>query len=491
VRKPQRPPEWATIISETEPQELGKLLMRLRLPEVMEALRSINDKYLHWDKIRFQPMPPEMTPRQIWFAVQISREGQRQTLPLTFTREGKKLSYVTTPRHLEWLHDIDKQAGGVVGISSDGFIDDDERYLFNSLMEEAIASSQLEGACTTRQIAKEMLRTKRKPLNEAEKMIRNNYQAILEVRDLKKDRLTPDILCHLQKILTRGTLQNPNAAGRFRLATEPINVVDERTGDVLHEPPPADQIEWRIREICDFANAVSEPFVHPIVKAAVLHFAIGFVHPFADGNGRTARAISYWYLLKRNYWLFEYLPISRVLVKSPVKYARAYLYAETDSGDLTYFIRYQLQAIIRALGSFNEYIRNEVREMKEAAQLLETLPGLNNRQRALIHDAIKHTSLRCTTRSHEGKYHVSYPTARADLLSLVELGLLRQTKRGRGSVFFPAKNLRQLLQLPSSSGKPQKESIPESVAVTKPKTEDCDLEEARPEKTGEQRSLFD
>ena len=142
-------------------------------------------------------------------------------------------------------------------------------------------------------------------------MILNNYRAILEVRDIKKEKLTPALLCHLQKILTDQTLDTPGASGRFRTSEETIEVVDVRTEEVLHEPPPADEIEWRIRKICDFANSVSDPFVHPVIKAAVLHLRLGFVHPFVDGNGRTARAIFYWYMLKRNYWLFEYVPISR------------------------------------------------------------------------------------------------------------------------------------------------------------------------------------
>src|SRR5208282_3525756 len=127
----------------------------------------------------------------------------------------------------------------------------------------------------TRKIAKEMLRANRKPRNKAEQMILNNYQAILEVRDMKKEPLTPELLCHLQEILTNKTLDNPDAAGRFRRPDELIVVVDQTTDEVLHQPPSADEVTWRIKEICDFANAVSDPFVHPVVKAAVLHFALG------------------------------------------------------------------------------------------------------------------------------------------------------------------------------------------------------------------------
>ena len=155
-------------------------------------------------------------------------------------------------------------------------------------MEEAIASSQLEGASTTREVAKEMLRTNRRPRDNAEQMILNNYNASLEIRDLKKDTLTPGMLCHLQEVLTEKTLDNPKAAGRFRLPDEPISVVDSRTGEtILRSTPQPKRFESRIREICDLPNTKSKPFVHPLHKAIMLHFANGFIHPFVDGNGRT------------------------------------------------------------------------------------------------------------------------------------------------------------------------------------------------------------
>src|SRR5438876_7738146 len=125
-------------------------------------------------------------------------------------------------------------------------------------------------------------------------------------------------------------------------------------------------------------------------------------------------------MLKRDYWLFEYFPISRVLVRAPARYARAYLYSETDEGDVTYFIRYNIQAILSAMRDFYIYVAEEEREAKEAAILLETFPGLNQRQRFLIHDALKNPGMSWTFNSHQGKYHITIPTARADLLGLVK-----------------------------------------------------------------------
>ncbi len=484
MRMPQPPPSTKEAYSAASPEEMLEVVLGRRA-DLIEFVRRVNDRYLHWDKLRFQQLPLGISPQLLWAAVYFSRRMQRRELPISFTRD-RKLFFVHPPSHEEWLNSIDKQGGGNIGTRLDDVADSDsDRYLYNSLMEEAIASSQLEGASTTRRVAKEMLRSGRKPRNDAERMILNNYRTILEVRDLQKERLTPEMLCHLQRLLTENTLENPQTAGRFRLPDESVVVEDRTTGEVLHNPPPASEIDWRIQEICDFANTISKPFVHPVIKAAILHFAIGFVHPFVDGNGRTARAIFYWYMLKRNYWLFEYLPISRVFVKSPAKYARAYLYTETDSGDVTYFIRYNLQSITVALADLQHYLVSEQRELKEASKLLESFPGLNYRQRSLINDALKTPAIRLTTRIHQGKYQVTNPTAMADLVGLVHAGLLERRKEGRTWYFSPVKNLRKQLRLPKRAESIETQKVPEAIARSKLKAH------GHGQSDGEDRTLFD
>ncbi len=81
-----------------------------------------------------------------------------------------------------------------------------QSYLIKSLIEEAISSSQLEGASTTRQIAKEMIRTGRTPKDHSEKMIFNNHKAMTFIREYKDETLTPSMIFELHKILTEGTL---------------------------------------------------------------------------------------------------------------------------------------------------------------------------------------------------------------------------------------------------------------------------------------------
>ncbi len=137
-------------------------------------------------------------------------------------------------------------------------------------------------------------------------------------------------MLELHRILTEGTLDDPTAAGRLqRPDEERIAVVDATDGSLIHTPPPATELPARLQALCDFANQgedESDSFIHPVVRAILLHFFLAYDHPFEDGNGRTARALFYWAMRTNGYWLAEYLSISRILREAPAQYSRAFLF---------------------------------------------------------------------------------------------------------------------------------------------------------------------
>src|SRR6202012_5924333 len=139
-----------------------------------------------------------------------------------------------------------------------------------------------------------------------------------------------------------------------------------------------------MKSLCDFANIDSEStFVHPIIKGILLHFLIGYIHPFVDGNGRTARAVFYWYLISKGYWLVEYMSISKIIIKAPAQYAKAYLYSEYDELDLTYFIDYNLKCMDLALSNLQTYIQRKVEEKQSLYYLIHN-ENVNERQAELL-----------------------------------------------------------------------------------------------------------
>jgi len=349
------------------------------------------------------------------------------------------------------LHEIDRDASGRIEVAE--LVTSSQtrdRYLVNSLIEESITSSQLEGAATTHKVAKEMLRQGRKPRNRSEQMIYNNYAAMQFIRSRKQLPFTPELILQLQSIMTDLTLEDPTAAGRWRRPEEDVRVVDERNHEILYVPPQAEDITDRIIELCHFANGSNEnPFIHPLIKAITIHFMMGWIHPFVDGNGRTARALFYWSMAKSGYWLIEFTSISRIIKRAPAQYARAYLYTETDDNDLTYFIEHQLNVICEAIKALHTYLADKTKEIADTRRLIASSPKLkgklNHRQLAAMDHLIKHSHVVYRIQEHQNSNQVTYETARTDLLDLVDLGLLEKHREGKAFVFHMPQKLREKL----------------------------------------------
>ena len=193
-----------------------------------------------------------------------------------------------------------------------------------------------------------------------------------------------------------------------------------------------------------FANDEDLPgqpeFLHPIIKAIMLHFWFAYLHPFCDGNGRLARSLFYWYLLKRGYWLISYVPISTVIKKSASQYSDAFVFSEQYGNDVTYFIDYNLRKIDQALFMFNEHI-DQVK--KKALEIDKLLPDqdLNSRQKQVIHHLLGNLDNRVTTTQHATFHEVGWITASNDLKDLKNRGYLDPIKQGREIYYLASDKL--------------------------------------------------
>lgn len=438
------PPDTRDLLAQVDAERLGPII-RAR------SEGKLGGEYVHWDRLRHLPPPSGFSHEEWWLAVKLARIDQLRGFPLCGP-DGTPFCYATPDSVLRLLHHVDQRCSGEIAMAAVVATDEHARhhYLVNSLMEEAIRSSQLEGATTSRKVAKELLRTGRKPKDRSERMILNNYRALEFMREEIGGRLTPALVLELHRILTEGTLDDPSAAGRLQtVADERISVVDAQDGSVLHAPPPAEQLPERLQALCDFANQgddESESFIHPVVRAILLHFWLAYDHPFEDGNGRTARALFYWYMRARGYWLVEYLSISRILRKAPARYSKAFLLTETDNGDTTYFLLHQLRVIERAVRELHVYLARKVEEVRDLERRLKGDSDLNHRQLAVLSDAIHHSTNIYTYQSHAAENRVTHETARNDLHALWDRGLLQRRKIGRKHAFAAAPNLAQVLE---------------------------------------------
>lgn len=379
-------------------------------------LKSIQDEYLYWDKIKYKSK--EHSPIELWNAVKLHRILKAKTVNFG----SNSFSFVITDFMQRALHLFDMHIGGTLG-SNIGIAETDKtKYIISSLIEESISSSQIEGANTTRKKAKEMIKLEKKPKSKSELMIMNNFITMKYIVQNKEKDLTTENILYIHKLITNETLDSAEEEGCFRKSDD-IHVVDYTKSEIVHTPPLKKDLESLINELCIFFNKDTKDFIHPIVKGCIIHFMIGWIHPFTDGNGRTARAIFYWYMLKKGYWLTEYLSISRIIQDTKNQYEKSYLYTESDNNDLSYFITYHIKTMEKAYEALKKYINRKQNEVYQAAKFMK-IPNINERTAQILKLLNDDSDRILNTKEVQSRFNISSFTARSDLKTLAELGFV-------------------------------------------------------------------
>lgn len=424
-----------SVVAEREPE---------RLSQYLEFFTPLDDKgrYLPFDELRFR-IPRDLDPTLVWSVVKQARQrqlnpvitlGDRAVPGMLLLTPAMQIAMSEADRHtstaaLEWLS---AQIGEQRQI----------QYLLNDLSEdEAISSSQLEGAATTTRVAKDLLKRQLGPRSPDEKMIVGNFRMMHFAWNHRDKPLSIELITDMHRIGVEGIDDEKYQPGIFR--ADDTVVVADADGNVVHTPPPAEGLERRLESLVQWANAnhhdiESSQYLHPLIKAVLLHFAIGYEHPFRDGNGRVARSLLYWYLFKQDFAAFRYIAISTLLKAAPIQYGKSYLYSETDQLDLTYFVDYQCRIITRAIGEFKKACQRAMDSIREFNVFLYEsglYRQLNDKQKTVLQVAKSGIATHFTADNVSENLGCSYNTAASVLNGLVEKQLFQKQKVGRSWVY--------------------------------------------------------
>jgi len=408
--------------------------------DIVSLISKSSNPYVYWDKIKYWKVPDGYSNLNLWSIIKLRRIGASSE-SVVIDEHHKKFTWIRSLPNLDqFLHEVDMKFGQkIFALPNQKSEELERRLLSSSIMEEAIASSQLEGAHTSRKAAKQILLTKKKPQNNSEQMIVNNYQAMRLIEDdLKNKKLDEELLFLLHRTLTQNTLPN-SEINRYRIDKDAIVVGDRgQKGEIYHIPPKAAFMQKEIKRFIAYANDELEKdtFVHPVIKAIIMHFWIGYLHPFVDGNGRIARALFYWYLLKKGYWFFGFLPLSSAIKKSQTQYRDAYIYSEQDDNDLTYFIDYNVRKIEQTMRDFEIHAKKKLQETTQMTKIAINKYQLNNRQIQLLRYYYKNKDVTTSITTHVKVYAISRLTAMKDLRLLEKQDFLKSKKVGRTVYYY-------------------------------------------------------
>lgn len=432
------------------PEKHEDIVALVTSTEVQKAIFQAQERYLPWLEFREKSWVPG-NKEHVWALMRIQRQANNRDTPIL---DKTGMYYKFNPNsYSQFLHEVDLELGGaMIGISD--FSEGDKRQIIRrNLIEESISSSKLEGANTSRDAARRMLTAGRKPKDKDERMIANNHAVMKRIEEeTKSEPLSIELLKDLHKLVTQGTLSDPSHEGAFRQTFDAkgqrlkILPWDETT--VVYVAPDREFVDAQLNELIKFANDKdSSGFIHPLFKAIVLHFWIGLLHPFEDGNGRLARILFYWYMLRKGYWAFSYLSLSEKILKSPKQYAMAYIYSEQDGFDLNYFIHYNISKLKLARDDLQKYLKEKIDENRQALKIIQSGHNFNKRQLKLLQYLSKDEQRNTTFSSYQNiNIDVGSVTVASDLKKLVEGEFLTKHKMGRNVYYYPTPKVRTLFK---------------------------------------------
>ena len=424
---------------------LGLSPHKERLSDYLALLMPLDDqgRYLPFDDLRYR-WAPGLDLNLCWALVKKARTAQYSSLlPLGEPVQWGK--FVLTPMAQKAISAIDRRATTAALEYMTSQIGEHAHfsYLLNDLLEdEAISSSQLEGAATTTRVAKDMLKRKRLPRTPDERMVIGNFQMMNFAWEKRHEPLTVELIAAIHCVGVEGIDDPQYSPGELRRNDDVV--VQDGEGNTVHTPPSAAGLVSRLRMLSRWINQPHDDpdrsdYLHPLIKGIALHFALGYEHPFRDGNGRVARALFYWFMFKNDFSAFRYIAISILLRNAPVKYGRSYLNTEADDLDMTYFIDFQCSVILRAVSGFTEAYRKSLMYTESFDRWLLAsgfFDRLTEKQRAVFQVAKSGMAKEFTAANVQQNLDCSYNTASATLNGLVDLQVFEKRKMGREWVFF-------------------------------------------------------
>lgn len=305
------------------------------------------------------------------------------------------------------------------------------KVMLDYLIEEALNSSAIEGAFSTKKETEELIKSRRTPTNKNEKMIFNNYKALEFINSRSEKEITEEVVIELFKIITNGTLEEEDQSDTYRSSS--VQVVDSKYS-VIYRAPGHEKVKGLMEELIKYIN--SDTSENVFIKASIIHFYFVYIHPFSDGNGRTARALTYMYLINSGYEFFKFFSISLVIHEQRTGYYKAIKKCEEEESDLTYFIKFNIKMMLDAIDETierygKEYLKLEIEKYMKKNQI--SFPEkLDTELKKYLRRKDKHL----TVKKYMRTTNLSEATAKKHLNSLVKTGVFKKEKLDKEYIYM-------------------------------------------------------
>lgn len=261
---------------------------------------------------------------------------------------------------------------------------------------------------------------------KAKQEVLNYIDALEEVPVFaEREPFTSDDLLALHRTISTGTLDDPEDEGAFR--RKQVVVANSATGEVVFTPPPTEEVPDLVDGLLQWFGSDRVNELDPVIQAGVAHYQLVWIHPFADGNGRTARVLATLALYTRGFDVKRFFALDDYYDQDRRGYYAALRAVDQSTLDLTGWLEYFTAGVALSISSVRDRIigiSKDVKALSEKGQI-----SLSERQMAIVERMVDTGAI--TNREVRELFDISNRAALNELESLMELGVVKKTGQGR------------------------------------------------------------
>jgi len=183
-----------------------------------------------------------------------------------------------------------------------------------------------------------------KNLSSTERAVFNYLATLRNIQKNPPDKLSNEFICEMHKIVA-DEASHGGEPGKYRTIQ---NYIVNWLGQVVYMPPKPQDVPELMNNFIKFINTKSQEYL-PVISSGIIHYKFVAIHPFVDGNGRTARILGTWELLHRKFDTDHIFAIDDVIYEHRSSYYKALQTVSQENGDLTHWLEFYLETVAESL----------------------------------------------------------------------------------------------------------------------------------------------
>jgi len=296
-----------------------------------------------------------------------------------------------------------------------------------AIIRSAHSSTSIEGNRLSLEQVSELARGREITAARRDKQEVLNYLDVLKnIKNLIKDNfINEKVILNIHRMVTKNTLDNPEDCGVYR--NRYVVVGNRFTGEVFFRPPQNQEVPGLVKDLLSWINSKESKELDPVIEAGVAHYEFVRIHPFVDGNGRTARVLAALILYLRGFDTNQFFCLDDYYDSDRPAYYKALQSVRPDTLDLTNWLEYFTEGVNISTEAVKE------RVVRLSSKRLRKAKGkqiaLTERQMRIIEFINQNGKI--TNRDVREMFKLSNRAALDEINKLLELQALKSQGKGR------------------------------------------------------------